>query len=54
MSVSDPSRVKGATVVVLDDTVTTGNSLLAARQLLSEAGADRVAAVALGRTLKYF
>jgi hypothetical protein len=54
MSVRNPSSLKGATVLVLDDTVTTGNSLTAARQLLREAGAGRVAAVGLGRTVKYF
>ena len=43
-----------AVVAVLDDTVTTGTSVAAARALFLEAGATRVAAVALARTVKYF
>jgi predicted amidophosphoribosyltransferase len=39
--------------VVLDDTASTGNSIEGARQLLLNAGAVRVAGVALGRTVKY-
>jgi predicted amidophosphoribosyltransferase len=54
MTVNDSSRLKDATVVVLDDTATTGTSLKAARQLLEEAGAKKIAAVAIGRTVKYF
>lgn len=46
--------VKGETVLILDDTVTTGTSLTAARRLLANAGAKRVAAVAIGRTVQYF
>jgi predicted amidophosphoribosyltransferase len=53
MRVNNPSDLRRATVLLLDDTVTTGRSMEAARILLSEAGA-RVAAVALGRTVKYF
>jgi phosphoribosylpyrophosphate synthetase len=48
------ANVAGATVVVLDDTATTGGSLMAARQLLQAAGATKIAAVAIGRTVKYF
>jgi predicted amidophosphoribosyltransferase len=54
MTVRQPPNLKGATVVVLDDTVTTGHSVEAARRLLIDAGATRVAAIALGRTVKYF
>ena len=46
MTVTNADDLKGATVVVLDDTVTTGTSLAAARHLLNQAGAKRVAAVA--------
>ena len=52
--VKNSSKLKGNVVVVLDDTMTTGNSLAAARQLLERAGANRIAAVAIGRTVKYF
>lgn len=51
--VDNPSSLRGATVLVLDDTVTTGHSIAATRTLLSNAGAA-VAAVGLGRTVKYF
>ena len=54
MRVTNPQSVKGTVVAVLDDTVTTGTSVAAARALLLEAGATRVAAVALARTVKYF
>lgn len=54
MRVTDAASLKRAVVVVLDDTVTTGKSVAAARWLLLEAGATRVAAVALARTVKYF
>jgi phosphoribosyl transferase-like protein len=53
MRVNNTSELRGATVLLLDDTVTTGRSIEAARILLSDAGAT-VAAVALGRTVKYF
>jgi hypothetical protein len=54
ISVTNSSNLKGATVVVLDDTATTGNSLTAARQLLKAAGAKKIAAVAIARTVKYY
>jgi len=52
--VSEPKRVKGAVVIALDDTVTTGTTFAVVRCLLLEAGASRVGAVALARTVKYF
>lgn len=52
MGVQKPANLKGKTVVVLDDTVTSEGSLTAARKLLEEAGA-KVAAIGLGRTVKY-
>lgn len=54
ITVTDSQNLKGATVVVLDDTATTGGSLTAARQLLKAAGAKKIAAVAIARTVKYF
>jgi hypothetical protein len=54
MRVTGPASVRGATIIILDDTVTTGNSIAAVRQLLVEAGARRVGAIALARTVKYF
>jgi hypothetical protein len=53
ISVRNSPNLKDATVVVLDDTVTTGGSLMAARQLIKKAGAKKIAAVAIGRTVKY-
>jgi predicted amidophosphoribosyltransferase len=44
-------RVPGVTVLVLDDVVTTGNSMAAARQLLSDKGAAYVAGIALCQTV---
>jgi predicted amidophosphoribosyltransferase len=54
ITVTNPAELKGKIVVALDDTTTTGGSLTAARQLLERAGAKRVAAIAIGRTVKYF
>jgi len=48
--VTAPRMVRGATVLLLDDVASTGNSIRACRRLLREAGADRVAAIALGQT----
>ena len=53
LRVTDEAGIRGRVVVILDDTVTTGNSVAAARCLLRGAGACRIAAVALARTVKY-
>lgn len=53
LEVREAEALRGAVVVVLDDTTTTGSSIDAARRLLLAARAKRVAAVALGRTVKY-
>lgn len=45
--------VNKATIVLLDDVVTTEHSIAAARQLLTSAGAAQVAAIALARTVRY-
>ena len=46
----ESSLVCGAVIVVLDDIVSSGHSMTAARELLSRAGAARVACVAIART----
>jgi hypothetical protein len=52
MWVQVPPPLQGETVVVLDDVVSTGHSMEAARELLRLAGAARVACVAIARTAK--
>lgn len=42
--------IQGHEVLLLDDVTTSGNSLVACRQLLLEAGAERVKCMALGLT----
>jgi len=42
--------VKGKKVVILDDVTTTGNSLIASAQILWSVGAEKVAAIAIGKT----
>jgi predicted amidophosphoribosyltransferase len=48
--VTDPAIVAGKSVLLLDDVMTTGHSLLACRKLLMQAGAVKVQCVAMGRT----
>ena len=48
--VSDDMRVEGEDVLLLDDITTSGNSLLACRDILIANGAKRVEMLALGRT----
>jgi predicted amidophosphoribosyltransferase len=52
MRIRESSLVVGATVVVLDDIVSSGHSMAAARELLMRAGAARVACVAIARTVR--
>ena len=44
-------RLEGRQVLLLDDIMTTGNSLAAGRQVLIAAGAEEVACMALGLTI---
>lgn len=46
-------RVQGRTIVLLDDIITTGNSIEAARELLLEAGAHNVICFTLGKTVNH-
>lgn len=52
IEVSKPARVRGKLVAVVDDVVTTGTSLIAARRLLMKAGAGDVVQIALARTTR--
>lgn len=50
IAVDDRRPIAGQAVLLIDDVMTTGNSLLACRRLLLDAGAGVVKCVALGRT----
>ena len=50
MKVNTKYNIKGKKVIVLDDVTTSGNSLLASARILKDAGADRVSAIAIGKT----
>ncbi len=50
MKLNPTFDVKGKKVVILDDVTTTGNSLIASAQILWSAGAEKVAAIAIGKT----
>jgi ComF family protein len=50
--VTDPERVKGRTVIVVDDVMTTGTTVSECAHVLKKAGAERVWAATLARTLK--
>lgn len=52
IEVTTPRLVKGRDIVLLDDVITTGNSMEACKQLLLGAGAERVACLALARTVR--
>lgn len=51
--VTDPQRVKGRTVIVVDDVMTTGTTVSECARVLKKAGAERVWAVTVARTLKF-
>lgn len=48
--VNTPDYIRGRSILLIDDVMTTGNSLIACRKLLLDAGAERVQCLALGRT----
>ena len=47
-----PDRVKGRTVIVVDDVMTTGTTISECARVLKKAGAERVWAATVARTLK--
>ena len=47
-----PERVKGRTVIVVDDVMTTGTTVSECARVLKKAGAERVWATTVARTLK--
>jgi len=47
-----PQRIKGRTVIVVDDVMTTGTTVSECARVLKRAGADRVFAATVARTLK--
>lgn len=50
--VSDPGRVKGRTLIVVDDVMTTGTTLSECARVLTRAGAERVWAVTVARAFQ--
>ena len=50
--VTDPERVKGRVVIVVDDVMTTGTTVSECARVLKKAGAERVWAATVARTLK--
>jgi ComF family protein len=50
--VTAPERVKGRTVIVVDDVMTTGTTVSECARVLKKAGAERVWAATVARTLK--
>jgi len=51
IQIEDPEWVEGRRVLLLDDIAKSGASLMACRELLLEAGAEGVQALALGRVI---
>ena len=52
LAVKNKVEISGKNVIVFDDITTSGNSLDAARRILTDAGADDVICIAFGRTVK--
>jgi len=50
IEVAEPMRIKNKVVWLLDDVMTSGNSLIACQKLLIDAGAAKVHMLALGKT----
>lgn len=50
--VIDPARIKGAHILLVDDVVTTGSTLMSCAAVLRRAGAAEVSAITLARSAK--
>ena len=50
--VIDPARIKGAHILLVDDVVTTGSTLMSCAAMLRRAGAAEVSAITLARSAK--
>ena len=50
--VTDPGRIVGRTIIVVDDVMTTGTTVSECARVLKRAGAEKVFAATVGRTLK--
>lgn len=50
---ADPTRVKGKSILIMDDVATTGSTLSAASHALLDAGASRVYAFTIARALSH-
>jgi predicted amidophosphoribosyltransferase len=53
-SVAAPERVRGRAVVLIDDVMTTGETVAACARVLRGAGAERVLALAVARATPQF
>lgn len=54
ISLLNPERVKGRTILLIDDITTTGNSLITCRDILFENGVEGVLTIALGKTIEHY
>jgi predicted amidophosphoribosyltransferase len=48
----DPSRVRGRTVILIDDVMTTGSTANACARVLKRAGAERVDLISWARVIR--
>jgi DNA modification methylase len=53
IEVNNSQIIRNKNVIVLDDVTTTGNSLLACKQLIKNAGAMSVGCIAIGKTVHH-
>ena len=50
---ADPNRIKGKSILIMDDVATTGSTLSAAARTLVDAGASKVFALTIARALSH-